>query len=172
MTAQEFTITKPISQTLHLALPSIHHDICCEETLSLLSTKSPKYIVLTDNRCPCYLETLLELKPKALIGSWDVSRPRALELVSRGESYFSVPTHRNVLTSAEREVLRLIALGLEAKGIARRLGNSPGTVNVHVRSVYSKLRAAHPNLLLENHVQLTHFWRGQWHLLEAAYTRY
>jgi DNA-binding NarL/FixJ family response regulator len=159
-----------LEQSLSHSVSFLHQDICCEETLALLTAKSPEYVVLTDNRCPCYLEALLELNPKALIGSWDAARSKALEMVSRGKSYFSAPTHRNVLTHAEREVLRLIALGLEAKGIARRLGNSPGTVNVHVRSVYSKLRAAHPNMLLENHVHLTHFWRGQWQLLEVGRT--
>jgi DNA-binding NarL/FixJ family response regulator len=170
MLTHESMPIESVFQTPHLKTPQIHQDICCEETLALLSSKSPKCIVLTDNRCPCYLEAILELKPQGLIGSWDAARPKALEMVSRGESYFSAPTHRNVLTHAEREVLRLIALGLEAKGIGRRLGNSPGTVNVHIRSVYSKLRAAHPDLLLENHVQLTHFWRGQWQLLEVERT--
>ncbi len=112
------------------------------------------------------------MKPRALLGSWDTLWSEALEVVQRGEAYFSVPTQRDVLTKSEREVLRLIALGFEAKGMARKLGKSPGTISVQIRGVYSKLRAAYPQFALENHVQLTHFWRGQWHLLEATYTRY
>lgn len=150
--------------------PLLHQDRCCEKTLGLLSAKGSHCIVLTDNPCPCYLETILELKPWALLGSWDAGHPQGLEIVASGERYFSVPLQRDVLTRAEREVLRFLALGLEAKAIARRLGNRPATVRVHTRSIYSKLRAAYPNFTLENHVHLTHFWRGQWQLLEGTYT--
>ena len=152
-------------------LPALHQDRCCEKTLGLLSAKGSHCIVLTDNPCPCYLETILELKPWALVGSWDAGHSQGLEIVASGERYFSTPAQRSALTRAEREVLRLIAVGLETKTIARRLGNCPATVSVHTRSIYSKLRAAYPQFSLENHVHLTHFWRGQWQLLEGLYTR-
>lgn len=151
-------------------LPALHQDRCCEKTLGLLSAKGAHCIVLTDNPCPCYLETILELKPWALLGSWDAVCPQALELVARGERYFSVPAQKSVLTPAEREVLRFIAVGLETKVIAQRLSKEPSTVSVQTRAIYSKLRAAYPNFTLENHVHLTHFWRGQWQLLEGLYT--
>lgn len=147
-----------------------YEDACCEETLSFLSKKGSNCVVLLNNPCPCYLETLLDFKPWSVIAAWDRARAHALEAVARGERYFSVPLQRSVLTRSERDVLRLIALGLEAKGIARRLGNTPGTVNAHTRAIYSKLRAGYPDFALENHVHLTHFWRGHWHLLGVGYT--
>jgi two-component system, NarL family, response regulator YdfI len=46
------------------------------------------------------------------------------------------------LTSRERQVLQLMALGLPNKSIAARLGISPHTVKFHVTSVMAKLNAA------------------------------
>jgi DNA-binding NarL/FixJ family response regulator len=43
------------------------------------------------------------------------------------------------LTSAEREVLRLVALGLDNGAIARELGKSEKTVRNQVSSVFQKL---------------------------------
>jgi DNA-binding NarL/FixJ family response regulator len=43
------------------------------------------------------------------------------------------------LTARESEVLGLLAIGLPNKGIARRLGISPKTVDTHVEHIYTKL---------------------------------
>jgi DNA-binding CsgD family transcriptional regulator len=43
------------------------------------------------------------------------------------------------LTGREHDILRLLASGLTAYGIARRAGISPGTVRKHLERIYSKL---------------------------------
>lgn len=47
----------------------------------------------------------------------------------------------SVLTKREREVVTLIAMGLETDEIARELGVSPETVRTHVRNALAKLGA-------------------------------
>lgn len=46
----------------------------------------------------------------------------------------------SLLTPREREVLELVARGLAGKQVARRLGISPKTVEMHKSRIYSKLR--------------------------------
>ena len=46
---------------------------------------------------------------------------------------------RPVLSPREREVLELIAEGLSAPDIAKRLHVSPATVKTHLQSLYEKL---------------------------------
>lgn len=83
---------------------------------------------------------------------------RAIEAVHRRElifgpgvatrvlAYFARPPLANVpfpeLTDREREVLELIAQGLDNAGIERRLVVSPKTVRNHVTAIYAKLRVA------------------------------
>ena len=60
------------------------------------------------------------------------------------------------LTSREAEVLRLIARGLTNNQIARQLVLSQHTVNIHVQSIYGKLkittRAGATRYALEHHL--------------------
>ena len=50
------------------------------------------------------------------------------------------PTGRATLTARELEVLQLVALGNGGDAIAKQLGISPQTVNVHIKSIYRKLQ--------------------------------
>jgi DNA-binding NarL/FixJ family response regulator len=45
-----------------------------------------------------------------------------------------------VLTPREREILRLVAGGLQNKAIAKELFISEGTVKIHLHNIYEKLR--------------------------------
>lgn len=57
------------------------------------------------------------------------------------------------LTPREREVLSLVARGLTGKEVARRLGISPKTVEMHKSRIYSKLRV--PNQAAAVHYALS-----------------
>lgn len=82
--------------------------------------------------------------------------PRAIRAVAEGQNYLSpeitaavldhltpedTGTGRpvSVLSAREREVLRLVAEGVRSAAIARRLGISEATVEVHRRNVMRKL---------------------------------
>jgi two-component system nitrate/nitrite response regulator NarL len=45
-----------------------------------------------------------------------------------------------ILTTREREVVRLVSGGLSNKLVARHLGLREGTVKIHLHNVYRKLR--------------------------------
>lgn len=70
--------------------------------------------------------------------------------LSRGRTYLCPPvahllaqsSQRDMLTSREDEVLRLLTLGLCNKSIARDLEIAVGTVKTHVKSIMSKLDAS------------------------------
>ncbi len=70
--------------------------------------------------------------------------------LSRGGTYLCPPvarllaqiSQRDMLTSREDEVLRLLTMGLCNKSIARDLEIAVGTVKTHVKSIMSKLDAS------------------------------
>lgn len=52
-----------------------------------------------------------------------------------------------VLTPRERDVTRLIVIGLSNKEIARQLGISDGTVKLHLHNIYQKLALRNRTML-------------------------
>jgi DNA-binding CsgD family transcriptional regulator len=55
------------------------------------------------------------------------------------------------LTTREREILALVAAGDSTRAIAERLGIAPGTVKVHLTSIYRKIR-------VQNRVQAARYY--------------
>ncbi len=53
------------------------------------------------------------------------------------------PVEPELLTSRQREVFDLIAVGQYNKEIARQLGLSEGTVKIHVAKLFNKLGVRH-----------------------------
>jgi DNA-binding NarL/FixJ family response regulator len=139
-------------------------DNCSEATLTHLQN-TPR-VVLTSNPCPCYLETLRNLKPHGILGTWDKAIAKATAALLEGKPYFSPMLYESPLTPKEREVLHLNARGFEVKEIAVLLHSQPCTVNTHFKRIYEKLRTSFPNLKLENNRHLVFYWRGEWHLIE------
>jgi DNA-binding NarL/FixJ family response regulator len=50
-----------------------------------------------------------------------------------------VEDYLGILTEREREIARLVSVGLSNKGVSRRLGVSEGTIKVHLHHIYQKL---------------------------------
>ncbi len=75
----------------------------------------------------------------------DVTHQRRLEelvdLLARREGMGTAPATGRPLTQREREVLRLLAQGLDTRASARALYLSPATVRNHVRNLMRKLGA-------------------------------
>jgi DNA-binding NarL/FixJ family response regulator len=67
-------------------------------------------------------------------------------VATRALSYFSTPRADPAvfpeLTPREREVLTLIASGLNNAAIASRLGLAPNTVGNHISNIFAKLQVA------------------------------
>ena len=139
-------------------------DECSEATLEQIG-QHPR-VVLTSNPCPCYLETLKDLNPCGVLGTWDNNLQQAISQLLAGRAYYSPMQYESPLTGKEREVLHLNARGLEVKDIAKQLHGCPSTINTHLKRIYEKLRLAFPHLKLENSRHLLLYWRGEWHLIQ------
>jgi DNA-binding NarL/FixJ family response regulator len=120
--------------------------------------------VTTENQCSAYWQAILEFTPRGfLVGRSD---PRDLELAVQvlardGRMHRYPPLELN-LPKRERRVLRLVASGLENKRIAKALGLSDRVVARYLDDVFGKVRAAHPELNIENRTQLALWFWGIW----------
>jgi DNA-binding NarL/FixJ family response regulator len=78
-------------------------------------------IVVTNNRCPEYLEDLWDLQPAVLLTSdhlVDGSLLNAIERATQGEHYRLTPRQSTMLTPRERIILRKLARDWSNKRIA------------------------------------------------------
>ena len=58
----------------------------------------------------------------------------------------------NLLTDREREITQLLLRGHSAKSVARELRIAPGTVMVHKRNLFAKLRITSQNELFSRFI--------------------
>lgn len=109
-------------------------------------------------QCPSshYLRDLMDLQPEGILAT--SARPEdvleGLREVAQGQSFHKIPMlGPDSLTARERQVLRLVALGLCNADIARMLG-------VSRRTVYNWVSALQEKLGLENRVELALCYLG------------
>ncbi|GGL19126.1 response regulator transcription factor [Deinococcus radiotolerans] len=128
----------------------------------LRSNLSLTTVVVTNSPCPEYWEDLWGLQPAALLaGSCTVADVAgALKRAAAGESFRQTPRHDSLLTSSERKLLQLTAMGLENKRIARELHITEGTVKNGLGRIYIKLGLA-------NRTQLALYYWGLWTVAEC-----
>jgi two-component system nitrate/nitrite response regulator NarL len=107
-----------------------------EDVVSALRAGADGYL-LKDMEPEEILDALLSAGRGRLVIS-----PRLTELIARALREQSRPVRVDEagLTPRERQMLDLIADGLSNKGIARQLDLSLGTVKVHVKHLFRKLR--------------------------------
>ncbi|MCD0505644.1 helix-turn-helix transcriptional regulator [Bordetella petrii] len=92
----------------------------------------------------CTLDALLVFhadRLRAAAGSGPLAQA-AIGGMDGADAVSATPTPDGHLTEREREVVRLLALALPNKKIARELGLSPETVKWHLSNIYSKLGVA------------------------------
>lgn len=119
-------------------------------------------VVVTSSRCPEYWEDLWVLQPAVLlVGSYTIAdMASALKRAAAGDSFRQTPRHESLLTSSERKLLQLTAMGLENKRIARELHITEGTVKNGLGRIYIKLG-------LLNRTQLALYYWGLWPIAEC-----
>lgn len=105
------------------------------------------------------LEALYDpAKPQASM-EWNGTGVRSLEVPfeRRGVSETPSPTRLDSLTEREREVIRLVSLGLSNKEIADKLSIADSTVRHHLTNIFDKLGVPnrHKLLLQSQHVHST-----------------
>jgi len=113
-----------------------------EEMRSASKDKSAlRFIVVTFNSCPEYLEDLWDLQPTVLLANPDYEHdlPRAIAAATRGISHRITSGQTTPLTSTERQMLRYLAHGWSNKAIASRLNLQEKTVTNNLTAIYSKL---------------------------------
>ncbi|HJS42606.1 MAG TPA: response regulator transcription factor [Gemmatimonadales bacterium] len=74
----------------------------------------------------------------------------ALEALLRRET--SGRARSGILSPRETEIVRMVAGGLDNRGLAERLGVSEGTIKIHLHNIYKKLKV-HSRLELVLHAQ-------------------
>ena len=119
-------------------------------------------LVVTDNPCGEYWCDILQLAPLGLLIAPTTIKEvvTAVVSVAKGIPYLNRPIYESPLWARERRVLRLLADGYEGDAIASKLGVKPAVVRNYTSSILMKLRLNHPQLTLENRVQLVNYYWG------------
>lgn len=119
-------------------------------------------VVVTDNPCPEYWEDFWEMDPQVLLagGTLLAEIRTVLEQAARGESFKRTPVARSQLSTSERKVLQLCAAGLDTHAIALELNIKKHTARNYLSQVFEKLSVT-------NRVEVSLYYWGMWHWLEA-----
>jgi DNA-binding CsgD family transcriptional regulator len=123
-----------------------------------------EHLILSNNPCHAYLLDLLESSPAALLRLYEKeleALPETLRRIRAGERLYPKDLHTN-LTPSERLTLRLAVKGYSNKRIAKVRKVIEGSVRNTLVSIYKKLE-----LKYHSRVLLSHYYYGQWHLLEG-----
>lgn len=122
----------------------------------LSDEKGSSTVVVTDNPCPEYWEDLWASSPLALVACMDAATvTQALEQAAEGEGVRILPARSSRLSSQERALLRLSALGWENRRIARAVGLHDGTVRNALGRVFDKIG-------VQNRTQAALYYWGVW----------
>lgn len=122
-----------------------------------------EHLIFSNNPCHPYLLDLLEESPAALLRLYEAeleALPATLRRIRNGERLYPKDLH-TILTRSERLTLRLAVKGYSNKGIAKIRKVLEGSVRNTLVSIYKKL-----DLKYHSRVLLSHYYYGQWHLLE------
>ena len=126
-------------------------------------------VFVTDNPCHEHWLDVLESGVMGFIAgsaNWG-SLLEAVQCVHHGQQYQKHAVVLSRLKPAQRKVLRLVALTLDNKSIADKLGVKPQTVRDCISEILEELRSSHPELLLKNSRQLAFYYWGLWHQLQT-----
>lgn len=85
---------------------------------------------------------VVEAVEQVSAGGSPMSMHIARKVVSHFQQIKQVPSEMDVLSKRELEILGLLAKGYLYKEIADQLGITPGTVRVHLHTVYEKLHVS------------------------------
>jgi len=121
-----------------------------EQELRVTPIDRPLIVVTTPDRFATAIDAMrrgaLDCLTRPIVAADFLDRLRAaLQLDAQAQAYrqrqSAVASDLETLTSREREVLGLMAEGYVTKQIARRLGISPKTVEVHRSNILRKMHA-------------------------------
>jgi DNA-binding NarL/FixJ family response regulator len=127
-------------------------------------------VVMTNNPCCAYWQAILEFSPRGFLVGDTPTRDvdLALRIIARNGRMHRHPPMRLKLPKREQRVLRQVAGGLENKRIARALNLSDRVVSRYLDGIFTKVRAAYPELHLENRTQLALWFWGLWDVQRAV----
>jgi len=136
---------------LHIGQPSIQCIVCS------MHDEDEKIISALENGASGYLlkeSTATQVK-EAIEEVIKGGAPMSPYIARRVINFFQKPKHTNdsaLLSEREREVLQLLAKGLQYKEIAEQLFISHETVKRHLKNIYTKLH-------VQNKVEALNKWR-------------
>lgn len=143
----------PVAKRVHLVL-----DLHPGYALAIAPTVPRPSLIATLNRCPLYLSDLLLLQSKGIIAFNNTYDPQQIgqalgEVAAGRQVYQGPPSLETGLSTRERDIVRLAALGRSNRDISRDLHITEKRVRNLIPQVLLKLG-------LRNRVVLSHWYLG------------